>query len=118
MPEKRYFLDLTKYFLLGLAVVAIIIASVFVLIVFFLSIPGFSEAVASFFIVIFGIFAVLAAFVIVAIIVYVVTLIGVSVHYWFKHTTEWSREDKDYTIEKAEESGRRQKGESRKKQED
>lgn len=102
MPEKKYFLKMGGFLAFGLLALAV----AFILFVFLLP---------YILIVTTAILFIVAVFVAIWAVVYVAMIAGVGIYYFFKHPMEWKKEDKDYTIEKADEAGRRQKGESRKK---
>lgn len=102
MPEKKYFLKMGEFFAFGLLALAV----AFILFVFLLP---YLLLIA------IGAFMIIAVFIAIWAVVYVAMIVGVGIYYFFKHPMEWEKVDKDYTIEKAEEAGRRQKGESKKK---
>lgn len=62
-----------------------------------------------------GLLIVVLIFIAVWVVVWIAIAVGVGIYYFVRHPTEWVKEDKDYTIEKSEEAGRRQKGKSKKK---
>ena len=100
MAEKRYFLRLAGAFLLG--IVALIIAGLAFLFLLPLLIP-----------LALGAFILALVFILIWAVVYVAMVIGVAIYYFFRPMT-FEKKDKDYTIAKAKEAGRRQKGKSRK----
>jgi membrane protein implicated in regulation of membrane protease activity len=101
MPEGRYFLRLGGAFVLG--IIAIIIA----VILFFLFLPW---------ILAFAVGTIMLVFVLIVIwvIVYAAIFIGVAIYYFFK-PMKVEKKDKGYSISKAKEAGKRQKGKSKKK---
>jgi membrane protein implicated in regulation of membrane protease activity len=99
MPEKRFFFRLAGAFLLG------IVAFIFASFVFFLVLPVFIPLA-------FGALVLALIFVFIWSVVYVAMVVGVAIYYFFKPMT-FEEKDKDYTIAKAEEAGRREKGESK-----
>ena len=98
MPEKRYFLRMTGAFLLG--IVALLVAGL----VFLFLLPVLLPLA-------FGTLILVAIFLVVWAAVYVAMVIGVGIYYFFK-PMKFEKKDKDYSIAKAEESGKREKGES------
>jgi len=100
MAEKRYFFRLAGAFLLG------IVALIFAGIAFLFLLP-FIVPLA------LGTLILVLVFIFIWGIVYVAMVIGVAIYYFFK-PMEFERKDKGYTIAKAEESGKREKGKSKK----
>jgi membrane protein implicated in regulation of membrane protease activity len=98
MAEKGYFLRLTGAFLLG--VVALIIAGL----VFFLLLPVLIPLAL-------GAFLIVAVFIAIWAGVYVAMVVGVAIYYFFK-PMKFEKKDKGYSIAKAKEAGKREKGES------
>lgn len=101
MPEKKYFARLGGALLLGLLALAI----AFIIFVFLL--PYIIPLAM-------GTLLIILIFIVVWIVVYVAIVVGVGIYYFVKHPMKWEKEDKGYTIEKAEESGRREKRKSKK----
>lgn len=100
MPEKRYFLRLTGAFLLG--IVALLVAGL----VFLFLLPVLLPLAL-------GVFLIVAVFMVIWAVVYVAMVIGVGIYYFFR-PMKFEKKDKDYSIAKAEEAGKREKGESEK----
>jgi len=100
MPEKRYFLKLTGAFLLG--IIALVIAGI----IFILIYPYLLVAA-------FGMFLLLVIFLAIWAAVYIAMVIGVTIYYLFKPMKVSKK--KGYSITRAREAGRRQKGATRKK---
>ena len=101
MTDGKYFLRLGGAFLLGMA--ALVIAGI----IFFISLPFLLPLAL-------GTLLLIIVFIAIWATVYVCVMIGVGIYYFFKHPTKWEKKDKGYTIAKAKESGRRQKGKSKK----
>jgi len=101
MPDKRYFLRLTGAFLLG--IIALIIAGI----AFFLLLPVLIPLAL-------GALILAGVFIAIWAIVYVAMFIGVAIYYALTTSTEWVKKDKGYSIAKAKEAGKREKGKSRK----
>ncbi|NIO23181.1 MAG: hypothetical protein GTN38_04115 [Candidatus Aenigmarchaeota archaeon] len=100
MAEKRYFLRLTGAFLLG--IVALIFAGfVFLFLLPFLVLPAL------------GALVVVLVFILIWAVVYVAMVIGVGIYYFFK-PMRFEEKDRGYSIAKAEEAGKREKGKSKK----
>jgi membrane protein implicated in regulation of membrane protease activity len=99
MPEKRYFLRIAGAFLLG--IFALVIAGI----VFLLALPVLLPLAL-------GGLVIALVFVLIWAIAYVAMVIGVAIYYFFKPMT-YERKDRGYTIRKAKEAGRREKGESK-----
>jgi membrane protein implicated in regulation of membrane protease activity len=102
MPDKSFFARMGGAFLIGLLALAI----AFVIFVFLL--PYIIPLTL-------GILIIVLIFIVVWVVIWVAIVIGVGIYYFVRHPTEWVKEDKDYTIGKSKEVGRRQKGKSRKK---
>lgn len=96
MAEKRYFLRLTGAFLLG--IVALIIAGFI-----FLFLLPFIIPLA------LGLIIVVLVFVLIWAVVYVAMVIGVAIYYFFR-PMKFEKKDRGYSIAKAEEAGKREKG--------
>jgi len=100
MPERGYFARLGGAFLLGIFALAIAFIGFVFLLPLILPLA-------------LGTLIIVLVFIALWAIVYVAMVVGIGIYYFFKHPTEWSREDKDYSISKAEEAGRRSKGKSK-----
>lgn len=98
MPEKRYFLRLTGAFLLG--IVALLVAGL----VFLFLLPVLLPLAI-------GAFIIISVFLVIWAAVYVAMVIGVGIYYFFK-PMKFEKKDKDYSIAKTKEAGKRDKGES------
>jgi hypothetical protein len=109
MPEKRYFLSLAGFFLLGF--ISLAIAFVFVYFTASFLTPLMGPVIQVLLPFATGVVLTILIIILIWAIVYVCTLVGVGIHYFFKRTT-WEKKDRGYSIEKAEESGKREKGES------
>jgi hypothetical protein len=108
MPAGRYFLGLTGAVLLGLAVLALsivifILALPYILPFFMTILPGLVLVAVA-----------IVAIIVIWIILYVAAVIGIAIIYFFRHPVRVSKVDKGYSIEESKESGRREKGESKK----
>jgi len=100
MVEKRYFARLGGALFLGLfALVIAFIAFVFLL--------------PYILILALGTFIIVLVFIALWAVVYVAMVIGIGIYYFIRHPMKWEKEDKSYTISKAEEAGRREKGKSK-----
>jgi len=99
MPGAGYFSGMVGAILLGL--IALAVAGL----AFWLLLP--------YLVVIFvGTMMLIMGFFIIYIVTYVALFIGVAIYYAIKHPMKVENKDKDYSIEKTKESGKRQKGKS------
>lgn len=102
MPGAGYFAKLGGAFFLGL--IALIIAFIAFVFLLPLIIP-----------LALGALAVIIIFLLLWGLIYVAIVVGVGIYYFVRHPTVWEREDRDYSIDKAKEAGRRQKGRGKEK---
>ncbi|MEE9322919.1 MAG: hypothetical protein V3U72_00080 [Candidatus Aenigmarchaeota archaeon] len=100
MAEKGYFLRLTGAFLLG--IVALVFAGLAFLFLLPLLVP-----------LAFGSLILVMVFIFIWGVIYIAMVIGVAIYYFFK-PMRVEKVDKGYSIAKAEEAGKREKGKSRK----
>jgi hypothetical protein len=110
MPNARYFMSLGGSFLLGLAVV--IIAVIVTYLVFIFAGPYIGDLFFSLAPWIVGIALVIIVFIIIVIAIYLITMLGVIIQYFFK-PMKISKEAKGYNIATIKESGLREKGETK-----
>lgn len=111
MPTKGYFMQMTGAVLLGLAALAVAAILVFTLSPYIL--PFFSAMLPF----LLGAFLVIVAVIVVWLILYAAAMIGVAIYYAIRHPMEVSKEHGAYALDKVKESGKREKGDSKGKEE-
>ncbi len=97
MPGAGYFAGIIGAIILGL--ITLVVAGV----IFFLALPYLA-------IIFVGGFMLLLAFLMIFMITYAALFIGVAIYYAVMHPMRVEKKDKGYSISKAREAGKRQKG--------